>query len=75
MKSSNLLKYTKIAFRKNESPHLWAISLVDNSIVRSTKRQKEFKSESDQQSTFAGWQNHKDFQKETQSLTKSFQST
>lgn len=49
-----LLQYTKTAFRKKESPYLWAISLVDNSIVSSTERQKEFKSESDQQTTLAG---------------------
>lgn len=62
----------KTAFKKNESPYLWSISLVDHSIVCSTERQKESKSESDQQTIFAGWPNCKDFQKETWSLTKIF---
>lgn len=45
----------KTAFRKNESPYLWSISLADNSIVCSTERQEKFKTESDQQTAFAGW--------------------
>lgn len=38
-----------------ESPYLWSISLADNGIVCSTERQEKFKTESDQQTAFAGW--------------------